>query len=394
MTFPVSPVNGEKANVNGITYTYDSGLSAWTVSTNFIDGVTANLITANSVTASGNVIGGNIVSIAAVSGASVVATGNVSGGNITTGGSIAANGTISTGATISASGNVTGGNISVTGNVTGATISASGNVAGGNIAVTNNISAGGNLTVSGSLIGDGVSFADGTPANTLITTSTGNVGIGTGAPTTKLHVDQGADSNGITLAYSVRGASRVNWQLSGVTNEAMSFIHNNGSNTQTMLTMGRDSLEFLTNNTERMRIDSAGRVTTPSQPAFIAFSDSNQEPVSQTLIAYTGVNLNRGNNYNTATSRFTAPVAGLYQFHIRTWLRPPGGSTVLVLLINGVSAREVRLSIASAGDYNTLTPIFMANLSVNDYVQVSTGGNASHSSTTLYYSEFSGYLVG
>jgi hypothetical protein len=297
MTFPVSPVNGEKANVNGITYTYDSGLSAWTVSTNFIDGVTANLITANSVTASGNVIGGNI-------------------------------------------------------------------------AVTNNISAGGNLTVSGSLIGDGVSFADGTLANTLITTSTGNVGIGTGAPTTKLHVDQGADSNGITLAYSGRGASRVNWQLSGVTNEAMSFIHNNGSNTQTMLTMGRDSLEFLTNNTERMRVDSAGRVTMPFQPAMCRRLAQVNDVAGDQLIPWDTEITSVGITYNTSTRRFTVPISGRYRISF-SGFKSTSASTLRILLgVNSdspVSSSNFGHTYSSVTGYDSVSFDVILNLSANDY---------------------------
>jgi hypothetical protein len=53
MTFPVSPTNGEKANVNGVTYTYNSTLTAWTVSSNFLDSISANLVTANSISVSG-----------------------------------------------------------------------------------------------------------------------------------------------------------------------------------------------------------------------------------------------------------------------------------------------------------------------------------------------------
>jgi hypothetical protein len=42
------------------------------------------------------------------------------------------------------------------------------------------------ITNDSGYTGDGVSFADSTPANTLVTTSDGNVGIGTSSPATKL----------------------------------------------------------------------------------------------------------------------------------------------------------------------------------------------------------------
>jgi hypothetical protein len=91
-------------------------------------------------------------------------------------------------------------------------------------------------------------------------TSAGNVGIGTTAPNTRFHVNQSADGSGISLGASFRGASTVEFEMSGVTNQQCSFLHNNGSNKQVMLTMGRETLEFLTNNTERMRITSSGEL--------------------------------------------------------------------------------------------------------------------------------------
>lgn len=44
------------------------------------------------------------------------------------------------------------------------------------------------ITNGGGYTGDGVSFADATPANTLVTTTGGGVGIGTGSPSAKLDV--------------------------------------------------------------------------------------------------------------------------------------------------------------------------------------------------------------
>jgi hypothetical protein len=114
-----------------------------------------------------------------------------------------------------------------------------------------------------------------TTSNDLIINASGNVGIGTTSPTTKLHVDQGADSNGITLAYSGRGASRINWDLSGVTNEATTFFHNNGTNRYVMQQWSRDYVSFYSNNTERARIDSAGSVIASVDVRAPIFYDSN-----------------------------------------------------------------------------------------------------------------------
>lgn len=67
MAFPTSPTNGQQANINGITYTYSSALTAWTVSTSV-----SNSFVSISVT--GNVNSGNLLATGIAS-----VTGNVSG---------------------------------------------------------------------------------------------------------------------------------------------------------------------------------------------------------------------------------------------------------------------------------------------------------------------------
>lgn len=62
MAFPTSPTNGQQANVNGITYTYSSARSAWTVTSSFLDTFTGNALIANSATVTGEVSAGSIVS--------------------------------------------------------------------------------------------------------------------------------------------------------------------------------------------------------------------------------------------------------------------------------------------------------------------------------------------
>jgi hypothetical protein len=98
--------------------------------------------------------------------------------------------------------------------------------------------------------------------------SAGNVGIGTSSPNTRFHVNQSADGSGISLGASFRGASTVEFEMSGVTNQQCSFLHNNGSNKQVMLTMGRETLEFFTNNTERARIRATGEIAAISAGDF------------------------------------------------------------------------------------------------------------------------------
>ena len=84
MAFPTNPTNGQTANVNGITYTYSSSLTAWQVTTAFSGNVsvdqlnsttvaTTNMnsstVTATSLTVSGNAsIGGSVTGNLSVTG--------------------------------------------------------------------------------------------------------------------------------------------------------------------------------------------------------------------------------------------------------------------------------------------------------------------------------------
>jgi hypothetical protein len=319
MTFPVGPTNGEKANVNGVTYTYNSTLTAWTVSSNFLDGISANLVAANNITSSNTVVVGTTVS----------ATGNITGGNVITSG------------LISAAGNITGGNLigtirtaaqtNITSVGTLSALSVTGNITGGNVAVTNNISAGGNLTVSGSLIGDGVSFADSTPANTLVTTTSGNVGIGTNTNlTARLNFPEVNSGEVINYYSSATEAAR-----SGVGKYTSETRHYVATNDFFAWRTGGPS------GTERMRIDSAGRVTTPSQPLFSASDSRGLNITSQVLTSsncFDSIDYNVGGHFNAGTGRFTAPVAGYYDctFHCAD-ASASGKDTNLRIRKNGLS---------------------------------------------------------
>ncbi len=92
----------------------------------------------------------------------------------------------------------------------------------------------------------------------LVIDSSGNVGIGTSSPSTRFHLT-GTDDNFITVDHTTRTGSWI-IKHSGNDSENLDFRQNNGSTTVRSYLAGRDIHEFHTNGSERLRIDSSGRV--------------------------------------------------------------------------------------------------------------------------------------
>jgi hypothetical protein len=106
------------------------------------------------------------------------------------------------------------------------------------------------ITNDGGYTGDGVVFADTTPSNTLVTTTGGNVGIGTSSP------------NNYGSVYRVLQASATDSgiiQATGTTNSVTNEIGTTGVIGQ-VGTRTNHVLAFKTNDTERARIDTRGNL--------------------------------------------------------------------------------------------------------------------------------------
>ena len=136
------------------------------------------------------------------------------------------------------------------------------------------------------------------PDNSVVVDASGNVGIGSTAPSTnKLHIE----SAGATRAVVYNSSNAVGVRIQAETGSGLIQTDTN------------HPLRFATNNgAVQMQIDTAGRVTMPYQPVFSGNREGKSLIVDTAgLIDFNPI-VNTGSHWNTSTNTFTCPVAGRY----------------------------------------------------------------------------------
>jgi len=210
--------------------------------------------------------------------------------------------------------------------------------------------------------------------------SSGNVGIGTSSPITPLHISTSGNTAAI-FHSTTDNSNLVFTDASTTANVAIGAVSGNNFRVQV-------------NNGERMRIDSAGRVTMPYQPMFDVSANSSDSTTGYLALSY--VHTNVGSHYSASTGRFTAPISGYYDFSASAIKNNLNGTvTRLYLMKNGNYALNNRhLRLDAGQDYGDNGFVFWTlYLNANDYVQLYCGAGAIYVSSQEY-THFRGRLIG
>lgn len=215
-----------------------------------------------------------------------------------------------------------------------------------------------------------------------ITVNSGKIGIGTSSPSRKLTV---FGSNNTT-----------NFEVGDASGGASFNVYSNTTNSSVSLGTGGSSMSFAIAGSDKVFIDSAGRVTKPYQPYVFARPPTGFAISTGTTVTGTwSAQYNVGNHFNT-NGTFTAPITGIYQV---TWsIFVTDDSTRLDSYINKNGTAYVRTEINgyTSGSANKSSSITASiKLAANDTI---TFGSYTASGTTYVsnspWSYISVYLLG
>ena len=155
---------------------------------------------------------------------------------------------------------------------------------------------------------------------------------------------------------------------------------------------------------ERMRISSAGYVTKPAHPSFLAGRTGGNQTFTVGTFPLNVARVNVGNHYNTSTYKFVAPVAGVYYFFAQVYYNNGSGAYRVGFRKTPSGGSAFMLNTASheiVGNDDHIPISIVESMGVGDAVELYSDQNASlqcyyNMNDTTYgaHTYFGGYLIG
>jgi len=157
--------------------------------------------------------------------------------------------------------------------------------------------------------------------------------------------------------------------------------------------------------TSAMTIDSSGRVLFPQIPcACVSLTTSNTQdgsnPYSTTGadILFDTVTVNQGSVYNSSNGRFTAPIAGIYEFSYSIMKDDDsaGNVTYVDLYKNGSAYNGAggRVYDENSNEFSMMSQRLLISLAANDYLTLRLPSGRIYIGTNAHYHSIVFKLVG
>jgi hypothetical protein len=203
-----------------------------------------------------------------------------------------------------------------------------------------------------------------------------NVGINA-TPTAQLQVFVQDSVSGKAIRAAYNGTYYCDY-----TETALNCYNNN----YTINVKGGSNLIFKTTDTERMRIDSSGRITTPYQPYCLVTPPASFTVSANTEVIVNGTwaaSTNIGSNFATSGGIFTAPIAGVYQIEWTVFFNASAANRmdVFIYLNGSIIARKEQQKWATNSNNNSSQITATLLLAASDQIKF---GVFSSSATTLF----------